>query len=199
MIDEGLDSWGGSGTGPAWRPALRAGKPRSGVSPVFARHRYKPSGGGGDRRAGRCCQAEFDDRQSLLRNALKAISDAVGGEHVHRGLVAGSPSESLVHPRKTAHRPIRIWGSERPRFAGGRFATRPTSFRPLSISSRFGRREVGRGAGRSAGAPDAFRLRCPCDPTVFAEQFLTLVTGPVQCRLQSGRVVSRPPRCSISP
>ncbi|MFC4563270.1 TetR/AcrR family transcriptional regulator [Nocardiopsis mangrovi] len=130
----------------------------------------------------------LNDKETLFRNAMAAAADSVMGENLAAAErlrePGGDPRAAL---EDTAHRLIRVCCSERARALRWLTYEQVARFPDLieTVQERTSGRLGDALADRFARLSLAGHLR-PCDPAQAAEQFLALLTAPMEGRSRLG-------------
>ncbi|MCX4094295.1 TetR/AcrR family transcriptional regulator [Nocardia sp. alder85J] len=130
----------------------------------------------------------LNDKETLLRHAVEAAADAIGAQCLEAvGRVTDSGANPEAALRDCAHRLLRICNSDRSHALRGLTYAQLASMPDLAdaVQDRTSRRIAEALADRLARLVLAGRLRTG-DPVLAAEQFLALLTGPLEARSRLG-------------
>ncbi|MQY30784.1 TetR/AcrR family transcriptional regulator [Nocardia aurantia] len=128
------------------------------------------------------------DKETLLREAVEAAADVISAECLAAvGRISEHGSDPEAALRDSAHRMLRICNSERSRALRALTYAQLTTFPDLAdtVQDRTSHRIAEALADRFARLVVAGQLRAP-DPVLAAEQFLALLTGPLESRSRLG-------------
>lgn len=130
----------------------------------------------------------LSDKETLFRHTLEAAADAVLAENLAVVERLRDPGDDLrAALEDTGHRLLKVCGGERSSALRWLTYSQVGGFPDLieAVQSRTSDRLTEALADRLARLALAGRLR-PCEPTLAAQQFLALLTGPLEARSRLG-------------
>lgn len=130
----------------------------------------------------------LSDKETLFRHTLEAAADAVLAENLAVVERLRDPGDDLrAALGDTGHRLLKVCAGERSRALRWLTYSQVGGFPDLieAVQSRTSDRLTEALADRLARLALAGRLR-PCEPTLAAQQFLALLTGPLEARSRLG-------------
>ncbi|WP_234343030.1 TetR/AcrR family transcriptional regulator C-terminal domain-containing protein [Streptomyces fulvoviolaceus] len=137
----------------------------------------------------------LSDKETLFRHTLEAAADAVLAENLAVVERLRDPGDDLCAALEdTGHRLLKVCGGERSSALRWLTYSQVGGFPDLieAVQSRTSDRLTEALADRLARLVLAGRLR-PCEPALAAQQFLALLTGPLEARSRLGtRKVTAP-------